>query len=67
MSKFEGFDDEKPFGNDIVFPGKYKKGYSVESTYSRKTNRSMNTNRTTVVESKFDSGWWERSKKLREK
>lgn len=67
MSKFEGFDDEKPFGNDIVFPGKYKKGYSVESTYSRKTNRSMNTNRTTVVESKSDSGWWERSKKLREK
>lgn len=67
MSKFEGFDDEKPFRNDIVFPGKHKKGYSVESTYSRKTNRSMNTNRTTVVESKFDSGWWERSKKLREK
>ena len=67
MSKFEGFDDKKPFGNDIVFPGKHKKGYSVEPTYSRKTNRSMNTNRTTVVESKFDSGWWECSKKLREK
>ena len=67
MSKFEGFDDEKPFRNDIVFLGKHKKGYSVESTYSRKTNRSMNTNRTTVVESKFDYGWWERSKKLREK
>lgn len=67
MSKFEGFDDEKPFRNDIVFPGKHKKGYSVESTYSRKTNRSMNTNITAVVESKFDSGWWERSKKLREK
>lgn len=67
MSKFDGFDDEKPFGNDIIFPGKHKKGYSVESTYSRKANRSMTTNRTTVVESKFDSGWWERSKKLREK
>lgn len=67
MSKLEGFDDEKLFRNDIVFPGKHKKGYSVESTYSRKTNHSMNTNRTTVVESKFDSGWWERSKKFREK
>ena len=67
MSKFEGFDDEKLFGNDIIFPGKRKKGYSVESTYSRKTRKSMNTNRTTVVESKFDSGWWERSKSLREK
>ena len=67
MSRFEGFDDGKPFRNDIVFPGKHKKGYSVESTYSRKTNCSMNTNRTTVVESKFDSGWWEQSKKLREK
>ena len=67
MRKFEGFDDKKPFWNDIVFPGKYKKGYSVESTYSRKTSSSMITNRTTVVESKFDSGWWERSKKLREK
>lgn len=67
MSKFEGFDDEKLFGNDIVFPGKYKKGYSVESTYSRKTNHSMNTNRATTVESKFDSGWWEQSKRLREK
>lgn len=67
MSKFEGFDDKKTFRNDIIFPGKHKKGYSVESTYSRKTNRSMATNRTTVVESKFDSGWWELSKKLREK
>lgn len=67
MSKFEGFYDEKSFGNDIIFSGKHKKRYSVESTYSRKTNHSMNTNRTTVVESKFDSGWWDRSKKLREK
>lgn len=67
MSKFEGFDDEKPFGNDIIFPGKHKKGYSVESTYPRKTNQAISTNRTTVVESKFDSGWWEQSKKLREK
>lgn len=67
MSKFEGFDDEKPFGNDIVFPGKHKKGYSVESTYSRKTKRTIVMNRTTVVESKFDYGWWEQSKKLREK
>lgn len=67
MSKFEGFDDEKTFRNDIIFPGKHKKGYSVESTYSRKINHSMITNRTTVVESKFDSGWWEQSKKLREK
>lgn len=67
MSKFEGFYDEKPFGNDIIFPGKRNKGYSVESTYFRKTSKSMNTNRTTIVESKFDSGWWERSKSLREK
>lgn len=67
MSKFEGFDDEKPFGNDIVFPGKHKKGYSVESTYSRKTKHSINTNKTTIVESKFDFGWWEWSKQLREK
>lgn len=67
MSKFEGFDDEKPFRNDIVFPGKHKKGYSVESTYPRKTSKSMNTNKTRVVESKFDSGWWERSTSLREK
>lgn len=67
MSKFECFDDEKPWGNDIVFPGKHKKGYSVESTYSRKTSRSMNTNRAIVVESKFDSEWWERSKRLLEK
>ena len=67
MSKFDGFDDEKPFGNDIIFPGKHKKGYSVESTYSRKTSQSMNMNRTIVVESKFDSGWWEWSKSLREK
>lgn len=67
MSKFEGFDDEKPLGNDIFFPGKHKKGYSVESTYSRKTKHSINMNRTTVVESKFVSGWWECSKKLREK
>lgn len=67
MSKFEGFDDEKPFGNDIVFPGKYKKGYSVESTYSRKANHSIGTNKTTVMESKFDSGLWGQSKRLREK
>lgn len=67
MSKFEGFDDEKPYANDIIFPGKHRKGYSVESTYYRKTSKSMNKNRTTVVESKFDSGWWERSKSLREK
>lgn len=67
MRKFEGFDDEKPFGTDIIFPGKRKKGYSVESTYSRKTSKSMNTNKTTIVESKFDSGWRERSKRLREK
>lgn len=51
----------------ILFPGKYKKGYSVESTYSRKTSQAISANRTTVVESKFDSGWWEQSKKLREK
>lgn len=67
MIKFECFDDEKPFGNDIVFPGKHKKGYSVESVYSRKTNQAISTNRTTVVESKFDSGWWEQSKQMREK
>lgn len=67
MSKFEGFDDKKTFGNDIIFPGKHKKGYSVESTYSRKTSQAISANRTTVVESKFDSGWWEQSKKLREK
>ena len=67
MSKFEGFDDEKPFRSDIVFPGKHKKGYSVESIYSRKANHSMITNKTTVVESKIDYDWWEQSKQLREK
>lgn len=67
MSKFDGFDDEKPFGNDIIFTGKNKKGDSVESAYSRKTSQAIRANRTTIVESKFDSGWWEKSKKLREK